>query len=49
MSSSDLRELADFNDPIGQVGAPIASGSFLTMGMVIVPCSARTMAAIAHG
>jgi 4-hydroxy-3-polyprenylbenzoate decarboxylase len=49
MSSSDLRELADFDYPIRDIGAPIASGSFLTMGMVIVPCSARTMAAIAYG
>jgi hypothetical protein len=42
MSATDLRGLADFNYPIGQVGAPISSGSFLTIGMVIVPCSART-------
>jgi 4-hydroxy-3-polyprenylbenzoate decarboxylase len=30
-------------------GAAISSGSFLTMGMAIVPCSMRSLAAIAHG
>jgi 4-hydroxy-3-polyprenylbenzoate decarboxylase len=30
-------------------GAAISSGSFLTMGMAVVPCSMRTLAAIAHG
>ena len=30
-------------------GAAISSGSFVTMGMVVVPCSVRTLAAIAHG
>jgi flavin prenyltransferase len=30
-------------------GAAISSGSFITMGMVVVPCSMRTLAAIAHG
>jgi 4-hydroxy-3-polyprenylbenzoate decarboxylase len=30
-------------------GAAIASGSFLTMGMIVVPCSMRTAAAVAHG
>lgn len=41
--------LATERYPIGDVGAAIASGSFLTMGMVIVPCSMRTLGAIAHG
>ena len=30
-------------------GAPISSGSFVTSGMVVCPCSVRTLAAIAHG
>ena len=34
---------------VRDVGAAIASGSFLCAGMVIAPCSMRTLAAVAHG
>lgn len=46
---SDVRDLASVVYEQGNMGAAISSGSFLTEGMVIVPCSMRTVAAIAHG
>src|SRR5215510_113590 len=45
----DVRALAAVNHPIADIGATISSGSFPTMGMVIVPCSIRTMSEIATG
>lgn len=45
----DLADLADVVHQRGDIAASIASGSFLTMGMVVVPCSMKTLAAIAHG
>jgi 4-hydroxy-3-polyprenylbenzoate decarboxylase len=44
-----VQKLADVVHPLTDQGASISSGSFLTMGMVVAPCSARTLAAIAHG
>lgn len=44
-----LRALADASYAIGDVGAAISSGSFRTLGMVIAPCSVRTMSEIATG
>jgi len=49
MSATDLAELASHRYAIGDVGAPISSGSFKTMGMLIAPCSIRTMSEIATG
>lgn len=43
-----VRALAAVVHPVGDVGATIASGSFLTMGMVVIPCSIRTASAIAY-
>src|SRR5918994_4570986 len=44
-----VQALASVSHPLTDQGASISSGSFVTMGMVIVPCSVRTLAAIAHG
>ncbi len=47
--ATDLKALAHVSHPIENIGSPLASGSFLTDGMAIAPCSIHTMAAIATG
>lgn len=49
MEQGDLRALAHHCHPVEDIGASIASGSFRSAGMVVAPCSMRTLAAIAHG
>lgn len=49
MTADDVADLADFHHPIEDVGAPPASGSFRTSGMIIAPCSVRTLSAVAYG
>ena len=45
----DVRALASVYYPVTDIGAAISSGSFPTMGMIIAPCSIRTMSEIASG
>jgi 4-hydroxy-3-polyprenylbenzoate decarboxylase len=49
LKPADLRARADVVHAIGDLAAPISSGSFQTLGMIIVPCSIRSMAEIATG
>lgn len=49
LSPDDLTGRADVVHKLNDVGATIASGSFRTMGMLIAPCSVRTMGEIATG
>jgi 4-hydroxy-3-polyprenylbenzoate decarboxylase len=45
----DVRALATVNHPNADIGATISSGSFQTIGMVVAPCSIKTMSEIATG
>lgn len=48
-SVEQVAELADVVYPAGELAAAVSSGSFVTRGMVVAPCSVRTLAAIATG
>jgi 4-hydroxy-3-polyprenylbenzoate decarboxylase len=47
-TANTVRELADYNYDIQDIGACLASGSFLREGMIIAPCSMKTLSALAH-
>lgn len=49
LSMADLRELADHSYSDQELGATISSGSFPTLGMVVVPCSMKALGCIANG
>ena len=49
LTPAQLSAKASVNYRVGDVGAAVASGSFPTLGMVVVPCSVRTMSEIASG
>ena len=48
-SKEQVESLGSVTYASGDMGAAISSGSFRTDGMVIAPCSAKTLAAVAHG
>ena len=49
LSLAEVNARADVAHKVGDVGASISSGSFPTLGMIIAPCSVRTMSEIATG
>ena len=49
LKPKQVAAMADHAYAIGDIAAPIASGSFKTRGMIVAPCSVRTMSEIATG
>ncbi|UCD09234.1 MAG: UbiX family flavin prenyltransferase [Dehalococcoidales bacterium] len=47
-SPEDIQKLADYTYDIKDISAPISSGSFKTDGMIVAPCSVKTMSAISN-
>jgi 4-hydroxy-3-polyprenylbenzoate decarboxylase len=49
LDKAEVHALADVVHSVRDVGASIASGSFSTDGMIVAPCSMKTLASVAHG
>lgn len=49
LKRKDIEALADHVHSVRDIGACVASGSFRSEGMVIAPCSMKTLASVAHG
>lgn len=49
LTTRDVQALADVVHPIQDLGAAISSGSFRTLGMLVAPCSIRSLSEIAYG
>lgn len=49
LKPKEVKALASVSHPVADIGASISSGSFPTMGMLIVPCSIKTMSEISTG
>ncbi len=49
LSPADVNNKADVVHKVSDIGAAISSGSFKTLGMIVAPCSVRTMSEIATG
>ncbi|WP_292934259.1 UbiX family flavin prenyltransferase [Noviherbaspirillum sp.] len=49
VSRKEVESLADVVHNVRDIGASIASGSFQSEGMIIAPCSMKTLASVAHG
>jgi len=48
-TAADVRRIAHFSYPVEDISSRLASGSFVTDGMVVAPCSIHTLSAIAQG
>lgn len=48
-TAKDVQALADKTYPYEDIGCSVASGSYLTLGMIVAPCSMKTLAEIATG
>jgi 4-hydroxy-3-polyprenylbenzoate decarboxylase len=47
LTPADVESLADHSHAFRDIGSPLASGSFVVQGMLVAPCSARTLGGIA--